>query len=838
MKRWRGDFTRQQTTWLAVAILLTMFGLAVHSLVQKSPTFDEQGFITRGLGYVRGENRHMRVGHPLGLNALNALLLAGDAQVSLPIDDPSWQQTSFHRPSELFLWEIGNDVAHVMFLARLPTVFLAMLAVTVAGRWASDMSRRRWPSLLALFLLAFDPNILAHARLATTDLGLAAAACLSGFLLWRFLKAPSWLAAFLAGAGFGLLQNTKFTAGLFVPLYALVIGLTWIYIWWRDRWASDLLRRYVLPLLLMYPLAAFLTLWAAYGFDVASLPENLPTFSQLGGRTVPLAHYLEQLLDLGGRMQKSTPAFLLGEYSDTGWWYYFPLTFLLKTPLPLLLMLSWALGRGLWLLAGRVAPPSGGSARPVATGESPAKGQSSFASRHPNRLAPGRRWDLIDLMMLLVPPFGYLAVALTSTINLGYRHLLPLLPFLTIFMAVALSQPAAGSKPHVFTHRPSLRPVVILFLTGWLAAATVWIAPDFLAYFNLLAGGPDNGWRSLVDSNLDWGQDLAGLKEWLDDNGVDEVYLSYFGEARPEYYGIAYIGLPSNPPRLENPYARRFYPADPAPGFYAISATTLQGVHFDDHDLMAWFRDRDPLAKIGYSIFLYQVPAQGQPIDLALGSLQLDEIPVEEHERFGTNDVTPHWFDADQALLFTSRAGDWLVIGEALPAELAEILLATYQPVGGLDDRAWYRQLPGAQEALMVARAWQTENTETFSQGTGRIEILGYELLPATASNAGLAFLTITRVSGPTQPLKMFIHLLDSQGQIISQWDGLGAVWEGWQDGDTLVQLHNLAWPDEMPDGLPAGTYELRAGFYHPDTLERWEAPSGDRLFLQLVTIP
>ncbi len=90
------------------------------------------------------------------------------------------------------------------------------------------------------------------------------------------------------------------------------------------------------------------------------------------------------------------------------------------------------------------------------------------------------------------------------------------------------------------------------------------IYPDFLAYFNLLAGGANNGWRSLVDSNLDWGQDLDDLPEWMAENDVDEVWLSYFGEARPEYYGITYRGLDSFPPRLMNPQARPFVPSEPS----------------------------------------------------------------------------------------------------------------------------------------------------------------------------------------------------------------------------------------------------------------------------------
>jgi hypothetical protein len=317
--------SREGSAVVETAVLLIMFALAVSNLAQTSPTFDEQGFITRGLGYVRGENQHMRVGHPLGLNALNAALLRTDESVQLPTSDPAWQLPNFHRPSELFMWEIGNDVAHVMFLARLPTVWLGLLLAALAGRWARQLTKNGRAALLALALVAFDPNILAHMRLAATDFGLTAFAFLAGYGLWLFWQRPSWSRALFAGITFGLLQNTKFTAGLFVPLFALVIIAVFgfrISDFGFRRTSSEI--RNLLMLAVAYVLVAPFTLWATYGFQVGALPVDLPTLPQLGGLTLPLSHHLEQLLDIGGRLQKSTPAFLAGNYSDSGWWYYFP----------------------------------------------------------------------------------------------------------------------------------------------------------------------------------------------------------------------------------------------------------------------------------------------------------------------------------------------------------------------------------------------------------------------------------------------------------------------------------------------------------------------------------
>lgn len=787
---------------LLAAALLLQFALAVGSVVHNAPTMDEQGFLVRGLAYLRNEQRQIRVGHPLGLNALNASLLVNDPAVSLPTQDPSWQGTSFHRPGELFLWEIGNDVAHVMFLARLPTVFLGLLLAAAMGRWAYEMSYNWWAGWLALTLVALDPNILANSSLTTTDLGLAAAAAWAGYTLWCFLREPGWGRAILAGAAFGLLQNSKFTAGLFVPLFGLVI-LVWFILWWRNSTTPprpELGRRNaprttfqspLLQLFVAYPLAGFLILWACYGFNIGTLPEDLPTLPQLSGLTVPLAQHLEQLLDIGGRLQVSTPSFLLGQYSDQGWWYYFPVAFLLKTPLPTLILLVWA--GVVWLR----------------------KNLSGFR----NLSGLQRRARVVDAAALLIPSLGYFAIALTSSINLGYRHLLPILPFLYVFIATTLT-------PSAIRHSPlATRRLAFFLLPVWLTLSSLFIYPHFLSFFNVLAGGPDHGWKYLVDSNIDWGQDLPDLKEWMDENGVEEVWLSYFGEARPHYYGISYIGLDSFPPRLMNPQTRPFYPADPAPGFYAISASNLQGVLFQDHDRMAWFREREPIAKAGYSIFIYEVAATGDPVTLALSGIQLDEIAPADYALLGTNQVTPVWFDASQSWV---AVPDWIVLGKAVTFDpLLEPLWDAAAPVriAASENYTLYRLAP---PDSIETRYPFTPVDVTFTQGEGSIWLAEWaNLTPQSTPTGEVVLLTSWEQASRPQPVKMFIHLTSPDGAIITQWDGLGVAWEGWREGLTLYQLHRLAVPDAA-----AGTYQLWAGLYHPDTLQRWMTSSGDRVLL------
>ena len=868
--------------WVAALLLGVMFALALTSLRDEAPTFDEQGFLVRGLAYLRGEanggTRNIRVGHPLGLNALNAALLVNDPTVRLPSDDPAWGETGFHRPAELFLWGIGNDVARTMFLARVPTIWLGLLLAAVAGRWTAEMATG-WGAgrsagmagVLALGLVALDPNILAHTRLVTTDLGLAAGAGVAGYTLWRFLRRPSWSAALLAGAGLGLLQNTKFTAALFVPLFALVVVVA---LWARRRTID---RRLPAQLLIIYPAMALLTLWATNGFQVGPLNAPLPLLGDLGGRAVPLSHYLDQLLDIGGRLQVGTPAFLLGRYSDSGWWWYFPVAFLVKTPLPVLLLLLFALlrivmglidsrtqhnyltssvdhhspfpsppgrgtGRGSSALASPnpseregdaslPSPPGRGIGRgssalpspnpsqgegdapfPSPAGRGTGRGSSMLPSPNPSQGEGDAPLDTPDLAALLIPAAGYFAIALTTDINLGYRHLLAILPFLYVLIGVVTAEAfARGRVGRGWAARVMrVAPAVALL---WLAVIALWLHPHYLSFFNVLAGGPDNGWRVLVDSNIDWGQDLARLKTWQAVNGVERVWLSYFGEGRPEYYGIVYDGLDSFPPRLMNPGARPFYPHDPAPGWYAISATTLQGVHFADHDQFRFFRERRPDAKIGYSIFLYNVPARGEPADLLLSNTQVDELTAVDFALLQTNDVRLRWFDGDQALLLPdSTAPLWLLlpVRSEFSAFMSHFLTIAPQPEATGPSYRLYRANaypPQAERQLMLdghAMTYTADNAVT----------IGDELVMVT---------TGWRQGGQPRPIKIYVHVRDAAGQIVAQWDGLGAAWEGWRLGDTLVQTSTIT----LPESLAPGDYRVVAGLYDPLTNQRWRFADG-----------
>jgi hypothetical protein len=548
---------RHLPRFLTLLVILLTFGLALTSAVQKSPTMDEQNHIARGVAYLGTGDPRLSVEHPPLVNLLSGLPVHLLLHPSLPLDTVWWEAGEWYHFADLFLWEANPDPERVVFLARLPVLGLGLLLIALVHRWAGQRFGP-WGGLLAAAFCGLDPNILAHARLATTDVGGTFFIFLAGYALWRALRRPSVPRLLGAGLALGLAFAAKLSALAFGPLLALTALLDGL------PGGPGRGRRVVgrAGLMLGVLFLGLVVVWATYRFQVGPLGEN--------GPLVPAPPYLRGIgavLDFaaGGR-----PGYLLGEVSTEGWWTYFPVAFGVKTPLATLVGLV------------------------VATG---------LALRRPTH----------DDLLLLVPPVAFFLASTLTRLNLGYRHLLPILPFLFIHLA-RLPQspnhqsPSHQSPSHPATQSPSpMRRLLPPLLALWLALATLHIYPHFLAFFNPLGGGPEEGWRVLADSNIDWGQDLKGLRAWMDREGVERVRLAWFGSARPEAYGIPHDLLPGVPHGFFLSSNPPFNPDDPEPGVYAISVSNLVGAALPDPDLYAWFRDREPEAKIGYSVFIYRV---------------------------------------------------------------------------------------------------------------------------------------------------------------------------------------------------------------------------------------
>lgn len=550
--------------WLLVPAIILFFWLALDSMVGDSPTMDEQNHLARGLAFLRTGDPRLSVEHPPLVNSISALPLLTQPEIRLPTDHPSWTRPQgWYEFAELMLWEYNDDVTRMIFLARLPIVFLTLALALVGLHFAE----RLWgppAGVVAFLLLLFDPNILAHGRYVTTDLGGALFVFLAGFLIWRYWQRPTPQRFFLAGVGLGLAYGSKLSALVFGPTFAL-LALLPLY---GQAWTWQLAGRRLIQFAGMN-LIALLLVWALFAFQWGPLQLASSHVAFLNGVSAPMPTFwagVEQILLLseGGR-----PSFLLGETSTAGFAAYFPIAFLVKTPLITLFLLISVV---VWYL---------------------------IAIRN------DQGWRRFGY--LLLPAAVYFLVSMQSGLNIGYRHLLPVLPFIYVLIA--------GDVTHL-VHRcsvmPSVKKPIPAIVAGALVLAllipTLSIHPHYLSYFNAIAGGPENGYRILVDSNVDWGQDLLRLKTWMQENDVPEVHLSWFGTADPEHYDIAYEPLPGLPRHFDLWWAVPFDVQDPPPGVYAISVSNYWELPLQDNKTtFAWFRDRPPSDRVAYSILIYEV---------------------------------------------------------------------------------------------------------------------------------------------------------------------------------------------------------------------------------------
>ncbi|HVO13114.1 MAG TPA: glycosyltransferase family 39 protein [Vicinamibacteria bacterium] len=554
---------------VAAAAVALQVGLTVSAMRGNTATFDEGAHLPAGWTHLALGDHRLNPEQPPLLKLLAAAPLALVRPV-VHTDDPAWVQARQWEFGRRFLYR-WNDGSRLLFLGRLPIVALAALLVVAVFL----ESRRRFgptAGVASVLLCALSPDVLAHGSLVTTDLGFALFFFLAVVSFARTLERPSVVVLL----GCGLATGAAFAAKFSAPVLALVLVLMAAAGGLGGRrtepgaQTKDLTPARTAGALAAVAVLALAVVWAAYGFrhdlspdpvaraagrstleqPIASLP--LRTLAAAAEAGLLPEDYVRGLLFVVTH-SAARPTFLLGTVSDHPLPGYFLVTFLLKTPVPLLLLTAVALVR-LPRLAAR------------------------------------------DALFLWLPVLVYAAATAARGLEIGHRHLLPVYPFLFLAAGEAAARLVAWRRPAGL--------VVVGLLGGWYALSTVRTHPHHLAYFNEIAGGPANGWRLLVDSNLDWGQDLGRLARWTRENGVAHLKLSYFGSADPGYYGLDADMLPGytapHPPRV----TRDIVPGD----VVAVSVTNLQGVYLapEDRPLMAALRALPPAGRAGWSIRIYR----------------------------------------------------------------------------------------------------------------------------------------------------------------------------------------------------------------------------------------
>lgn len=558
---------RYLTGYAAVAVVLAVQVLVLATAVrEKSNTYDELAHITAGLSYWTRDDYRLQPEDGVLPSRWFALPLLAQ-HVKLPDDPKAWTASNVWAISNCLFFNSEYDADDMLWRARCMTVLVSAGLGLLIYVW----SRRLFGpggGMLSLLMYAVNPTVLANGNLTTTDLIVATFFTLSVGCLWKLfhrISLGSFVFCWLALAGLAL---SKMSGLLIVPMCGLLLLIRLIarrslqIHWRRDTAVNHRAAQagVLLGTLLLQMALVVATIWAFYGFRYSAFRGPLngqerffeswdAKLADAGafGHAIEFARqrrllpeaYLYGVSFVYGNSQARS-AFLNGEWSLTGWRTFFPYTFLVKTPTPVFALLAMAAAGAVW----------------------------SWRKRQPGRDRPLWRafYETAPLWTLLAV---YWTVAINSKLNIGHRHILPTYPAMFIL---------AGAAAHWFGQQGRLRwimPSAVVVCVGLLIAECAGIYPHYLAYFNWIAGGPSNGYKHLVDSSLDWGQDLPGLKKWLKSQDLESpdkrpVYLMYFGRSRPSYYEIHATPLAGS---------ARAPMAALREGVYCISATDLQRVY-------------------------------------------------------------------------------------------------------------------------------------------------------------------------------------------------------------------------------------------------------------------
>lgn len=546
---------RNLVSVVIVGLLLSVFaGLAIHSLFRKSATFDEANHLAMGLGPLSGQGFVLNEDHPPLANLLQALpvwLFLGPE-----VPPASRDLYPYFRYAENLVWGGRHDGAKMIDVARLSTVFLALLLGVLVFLWGRELhgTRGGW---LSLFLYCFSSEILAHSRLVTTDVAHGLGVFATLFALSRLARRISFPRTLFAGVCLGAAIGMKHTALLLVPL-------TFFFLFCA-RWRTKPGAENPVPswkklsfLGLQVSGIALLFVWALYGFKVGAVGE--------GGAVLPAPDYFLGIQRRFETMKEGRNFYLNGEISSQGWALYFPLSFLYKTPVAFLILLG--LGFCTWLreFFG-----------------------SSTETNHGGKIVGLRVPGVLvasTLALYLLPTMG-------SGMNLGLRYFLPLIPFLALFLG--------GLASFFFEAWGRGGRVVGFLLLGWLFGKVVLEHPDYLASFSEIVPR-DRRHEFLVDSNLDWGQELRSLAAFQKEQGIERVRLGYFGTADPTAYGVVHedlLGFLRSRSRFKGPLVldKR--------GVVVVSATLLQGLYVRPGSYYERLRNLEPIAILGGGLFVF-----------------------------------------------------------------------------------------------------------------------------------------------------------------------------------------------------------------------------------------
>ncbi|MCK5707420.1 MAG: glycosyltransferase family 39 protein [Candidatus Aureabacteria bacterium] len=542
-------------------------------MIGKSPTYDEVVHLPAGMTEILTGNHRLVNDHPPLFRYFLSLPLFF-LKTEVPFSSDAWgEKNPYDRRYNFgkeFFFGCSNDADKLLFIGRLVVVlFAALLGIMVLS--FTTLLFGRWPGLFALFIYVFDPSILAHARIAKNDMFLTVFIFMTFYQLYSYFKRKNtWNFVFL-GLNLGLAVSTKYSAFMILPIIFFLMLRFYIK---QDKNTVKAFFK-TLGRIFYLSIISFLVLFFSYVLFSSNAKEYKSRYCDEENlvKEYTMFQYSRNLLNgiTGGvtHLQKGHSGYLMGNYTNQRWLRYFPLCFLIKNPISLLLFFFSSLILFFFYY---------------------------HEDREPN-------------VFLFAIIGGFSLLIMLFSLNLGYRYLLPIHPFIAVYCSIIFV--------FLIRYGTKIKWMVFIILCIWYVGSAFSIYPHYLAYFNEIIGGPNRGSEYLIDSNLDWGQDLRGVKVYMDKNKIDWIYLIYFGNDDPAYRKIQVapdnidLGLvPGKKDNIEKAFLAGVNALDQRkPGYYAISATYFRGGYLDEKDrgFFKFLWNVEPLAKIGHSIFIYKI---------------------------------------------------------------------------------------------------------------------------------------------------------------------------------------------------------------------------------------
>lgn len=518
-------------------ILISIFAIAAILLIISSRldsvTTDEGVHLFAGYTYLTQRDFRLDPEHPPLLKELGALPLLFQKNLNVSLGDlwnkaDNFYYDSWREARALGDYLIASNSEKIVFWGRFPFIILTLILGLAGFLWAKKLYGEK-AGLFTAFLILFFPNILAHGRLINTDIGLTLFFLIEIYFWGKFLKDPNITNIILSGIFLGLVLASKFTGIIILPILFILIIVKLILQKNFKNWGKFILG------LVAAGIIAFIIIWGTYGFSLQAPPKISrglsieinawtpytapstfdPVYQKIRPVLIP-KYFYKGLAMVGIHAEGGHSSYLLGQTSNTGWWYYFPVAIFFKTPIPIFILL---------LL-------------------------SVFYFRKI------RVKEIFDEYLLIIPAVVFLAFAMYSKADLGIRHILPIFPFLFLFIAKIINL--------IDFKKWGWATVGFVILILWYLSSALTSFPNYIAYFNEFAGGSRGGYKILTDSNLDWGQDVFRIKDYVEKNQIKDYYLVYGwdGEQYLQKNGLKYKTL---------------FPNERVQGKVIISASSLVG---------------------------------------------------------------------------------------------------------------------------------------------------------------------------------------------------------------------------------------------------------------------